>query len=79
MSIGDDYNKYILDKYRKEKEKICWNNIKGEPIMIKDMDDNYLFNTINFIKNKNPSSAWIFIFNSELMRRRKLKINKILK
>jgi len=52
----------------------------GTEIMIKDMEDSHVKNTINMLKGKlqtDTRSAWIYIFEDVLHKRRFIKINKI--
>ena len=74
------YNHYI-NQYKEEGDNMYWIMKNGTDIMIKDMADNHLKNTINMLKKKQfneTRSAWIEIFEIEFRIRRKFKIDKMI-
>ena len=74
----------LLEDYKEAGNSLYWTMEDGVYIRIKNMDDEYLnhaLKTLN-IKRKHISgtrSAWIYIFEDVLMKRRINKINKIKK
>lgn len=73
------YNELMTDYYTYSMS-LSWTMKNGEDIIISDMKDSHIKNCINMIKNKPDNGyriAWIEIFNDVLLKRRKLKINKI--
>ena len=73
------YNRKIY-MYKKLKFDMIWTMKDGTEIMIKDMEDSHVKNTINMLKGKlqtDTRSAWIYIFEDVMIKRRFIKINKI--
>ena len=71
-----------LQEYRDEGGDLIWGMKDGTDIMIKDMTDSHVKNTINMLKRKpyhGRREAWIKILESEQLNRRFKKIDKITK
>jgi len=80
----DDLYKFsyniITQKHREEGQDISWEEDGGVYIKIKNMDDEYLNDTINMLKGKPPNGyheAWIDILEDVRIKRRFMKIEKI--
>ena len=70
----------LKQKYRDEGDDIFWTMKDGTPIKIKNMDDRHVKNTANMLRRKpynGSREAWIEILESEQLRRRFMKINKL--
>lgn len=81
LSVLDDASyKYHLEIYKVNGDEMFWTMKNGDDIMIKDMADSHLKNTINMLKRKpinGTRSAWVEILEGEYLNRRSSKINKI--
>ena len=75
---------YFIRRYKEEGDEMYWTMEDETEIKIKDMKDSQLKNNINTLSmlkrnsfNK-TRSAWTEIFESEFMKRRNQKIDKII-
>ena len=72
----------LLQKHRDLGDDLICGMKDGTDIMIKDMTDSHVKNTINMLKKKpyhGRREAWIKILESEQLNRRFKKIDKITK
>ena len=70
----------LLQQYRDEGRDMYWTMKDGTDIMIKDMADSHLKNTINMLKRRPQNGtrvAWIEILEHESLNRRSMKLEKI--
>jgi hypothetical protein len=71
---------YQMEEYKEEGDNMIWTMKDGTEIMIKDMKDSHIKNTINMLNRKPMNGtrlAWIEIFKEQQSKRRNGKINKI--
>jgi len=81
-SLDDASYCYHLEMYKVEGDSMVWTMKDGTDIMIKDMADSHIKNTINMLNRKKFNGtrlAWLEIFEKESLNRRSLKIEKITK
>ena len=71
---------YVLYEYKESGRDLIWTMKDHTEIMIKDMKDSHVKNTINMLKRKPDNGtrgAWVEIFVEETLYRRSKKIEKI--
>lgn len=71
---------YHIELYNEYKENMEWTMKNGNDIKIKDMKDSHILNCIRMMQRKQLNGtrrAWIEIFQTEQLNRRKYKIDNI--
>jgi len=80
QNLEDASYNYHLEGYKQFGDEMNWTMKDGTDIMIKDMKDSHIKNTINMLRRKPNNGtrlAWIEIFEDVQLKRRFLKIDKI--
>ena len=70
----------ILKRYEQDGFNTEWRMKDGTIIKIKDMEDSHVRNSLNMLKRNSPNEireAWIEVFTDVILKRRKLKLDKI--
>lgn len=74
-----DYD-YLMDEYKYKGFDMVWTMRDQTDIMIKDMRDSHIRNCINMLRRNaltDTRRGWIDIFTDVIIKRRKLKLDKI--
>lgn len=72
----------MFEKHLKIRESFTWHTLKGDGILLKDMDSKHIKNCINMLERLPADLAMprvIKYFKTELKYRRWVKLNRILK
>jgi len=80
QELNDASYNYHLTIYKEVGDSMCWIMKDGTDIMIKDMSDSHIKNTITMLKRKAINGtriAWIEILEDQYLNRRSSKIKKI--
>ena len=80
QQLNDASYYYQMEIYNEMGDESEWVMKNGEGILIKDMKDNHIKNCISMLNRKplnGTRKAWIEIFESVILTKRTLKINKI--
>lgn len=79
---GDDMNDVVWRQYEHEGFEMRWRMKDGSWIRIKNMEDSHVKNCINMLRRNEPTEtrkAWIEVFSDVIVKRRRLKLDKIMK
>lgn len=64
-----EYNEYVENEYAVKGSRVKWFTEDGREIAVCEMQDTHLHNALSWIRNRDPNSPWISIFEREIEKR----------
>lgn len=85
LKMDWDNPKSITERYKDKGDDLYWMDRDRSGMIIKDMTDDYIKDVVNRLRKydifiiREFHEHWLIVFNDVIMKRRRLKLNEILK